>query len=83
MTSQSKNDNNQLNNHGSIKKDGTEWFVETTKELNLKSDEILYSHGLNANYFDRIGIDEMMDFELAIKLIESVAKESGRTIVVF
>ena len=53
-------------------------FVETTKELNLKSDEILYSHGLNANYFDRIGIDEMMDFELAIKLIESVAKESGQ-----
>ena len=53
-------------------------FVETTKELNLKSDEILYSHGLNAKYFDRIGIDEMMDFELAIKLIESVAKESGQ-----
>ena len=53
-------------------------FVETTKELNLTSDEILYSHGLNAKYFDRIGIDEMMDFELAIRLIESVAKESGQ-----
>ena len=53
-------------------------FVETTKELNLKSDEILYAHGLNTNYFDRIGTDEMMDFELAIKLIESVAKESGQ-----
>ena len=53
-------------------------FVETAKELNLATDEILYAHGLNANYFDRIGIDEMMDFELAIKLIESVAKESGQ-----
>ena len=51
-------------------------LVETAKELNLTMDEILYSHGLNANYFDRIGMDEMMDFELAIKLIESVAKES-------
>jgi AraC-like DNA-binding protein len=53
-------------------------FVETAKELDLATDEILYSHGLNANYFDRIGIDEMMDFELAIGLIESVAKESGQ-----
>ena len=53
-------------------------FIETTKELNLKSDEILYAHGLNTNYFDRIGTDEMMDFELAIRLIESVAKESGQ-----
>ena len=53
-------------------------FVETAKELDLATDEILYSHGLNANYFDRIGIDEMMDFELAIKLIESVAKTSGQ-----
>ena len=52
-------------------------FVETAKDLNLATDEILYSHGLNANYFDRIGIDEMMDFELAIGLIESVAKTSG------
>ncbi len=45
-------------------------FVETAKDLNLATDEILHSHGLNANYFDRIGVDEMMDFELAIGLIE-------------
>ena len=53
-------------------------FAETAKDLNISTDEILYSHGLNANYFDRIGIDEMMDFELAIGLIESVAKTSGK-----
>ena len=61
-----------------VRKMALSGFVETAKELDLATDEILYSYGLNANYFDRIGIDEMMDFELAIGLIESVAKESGQ-----
>ena len=74
MTSQSNDGINTATTMAQLRKMALSGLIETATDLGLETDEFLHSHGLNANYFDHIGIDEMMEFDLATELIESVAK---------
>ena len=61
-----------------VRKMALSGFVETAKELNIDPDQIFHELELNSNYLTNIGNDEMMEYELADKLVRSLAKISGK-----
>ncbi len=61
-----------------VRKMALSGFIETAEELNIDPDRIFKEFELNSNYLTNIDNDEMMEFELADKLIRSLAKMSGK-----
>ena len=61
-----------------VRKMALSGFIETAVELNIDPDRIFQEFELNSNYLTNIDNDEMMEYELADKLIRSLAKMSGK-----
>ena len=52
-----------------VRKMALSGFIETAVELNVDPDRIFQEFELSSNYLTNIGNDEMMDYELADKLV--------------